>query len=64
MESYFSEDFSLAIFRIKADDDCKYMLQIEILLQIMNSSMIYIYIERSLVNGLMLSWLHWKHDFT
>jgi hypothetical protein len=37
MEPYFSEDFSLTIFRIKADDDCKYMLQVEILLQVMDS---------------------------
>jgi hypothetical protein len=64
MESYFSEDFSLAIFGIKADDDCKYMLQVEILLQVMNSSLISICVERDLVNGLMMSWLHWKHDVT
>jgi hypothetical protein len=60
MESYFSEDSSLSIFGIKADHDCKYMLQVEILLQVINS----ICIERVFVIGLMLSWIHWKHDFT
>jgi hypothetical protein len=64
MESYFSEDFSLSIFRMKADDDCEYMLQIQILLQVMNSPLILVCIERAFVTSLMLAWLHWKHDVT
>jgi hypothetical protein len=60
----FSEDFSLAIFGIKSDEGCRYVLQIKIRLHIKNSSLISIYIERDLVNGLMLSSLHWKHDAT
>jgi hypothetical protein len=60
----FSEDFSLAIFGIKSDEGCRYVLQIKILLHIKNSSLISICIERDLVNGLMLSSLHWKHDVT
>jgi hypothetical protein len=64
MELCFQEDFSLAIFGIKSNDGCSYVSQIKILLHIMNSSLISIYVERALVNGLMLSWLHWKHDVT
>ena len=60
----FSEYFSLAIFGIKSDEGCRYVLKIKILLHIKNSSMISIHVERALVNGLMLSWLHWKHDVT
>jgi hypothetical protein len=60
----FSEDFSLAIFGIKSDEGCRYVLQIKIMLHIKNSSLISICVERALVNGLMLSWLHWKHDVT
>jgi len=64
MESYFSEDFSLSIFGIKADDDCEYMPQIQILLQVMNSPLILVCIERAFVISSMLAWLHWKHDVT
>jgi hypothetical protein len=64
MDLCFSEDFSLAIFGIKSDEGCRYVLQIKILLHIKNSSLISICVERALVNGLMLSWLHWKHDVT
>lgn len=64
MESYFLEDFSPSIFRIKADNDCEYMLQIQILLQVMNSPLILVCIERSFVISSMLAWLHWKNDVT
>ena len=60
----FSEDFSLAIFGIKSDEGCRYVLQIKIMLHIKNSSLISICIERALVNGLMLSWIHCKNDVT
>jgi len=64
MESYFLENFSLSIYGIKANDDCKYMLRVEILLQVTNSSLISICIEITLVIGSKLSWLHWKYDVT
>jgi hypothetical protein len=64
MESYFSEDSSLSIFGIKVDDDCEYMLQIQILLQVMNSPLILVFIERVVVISSMLAWLHWKNDVT
>ena len=40
MESYFSEDFSLAKFQIKEDGGYKYVLQVKILLHTMNFSLI------------------------
>jgi hypothetical protein len=63
MESYFSEDFSLAIFGIKEDGGCKYVLQVKILLHTMKFSLI-LFCMQGVFTGLMLSWFHWKHDFT
>jgi hypothetical protein len=45
MESCFSEDFSLAKFRIKEDGGCKYVLQVKILLHIMKFSLILFCIQ-------------------
>ena len=64
MELCFSKYFSLVVFGIKSDDGCRYVLQIKFMLHIMNSSLISNCVERDLVNGLMLSWIHWKHDVT
>jgi len=65
MESCFTEDFSLAIFGIRSEyDDYKYVLQVEILLQVMKFSLNFICMQRDFVIGSMLSWLHWKHDVT
>jgi hypothetical protein len=64
MEMFFMEVFSCAIFRIKVDGDCKYVLQVEILLHIMKFPLNFICMQRILVISLMLSWLHWKHDVT
>ena len=58
MESWLSENFSLAEFRIKHDCGCKYALQM------ITSSLILIYMQEVLIIGWMLSWLHWKYDFT
>jgi hypothetical protein len=64
MELCFSEVFSCAIFGTKANDDCKYALQVEILLHDMKCSLKFICMQRILVISPMLSWLHWKHDVT
>jgi hypothetical protein len=64
MELCFSEVFNFAIFGIKENDDCKYALQVEILLHDMKCSLKFICMQRILVISLMLSWLHWKHDVT
>jgi hypothetical protein len=64
MELCSSEVFSGAIFGIKANDDCKYALQVEILLHDMKCSLKFICMQRDFVNSSMLSWLHWKYDVT
>ena len=64
MELCFSEVFSSAIFGIKANDDFKYALQVEILLHNMKCSLKFICMQRDFVNSSMLSWLHWKYDVT
>jgi hypothetical protein len=64
MEMFFTEVFSCEIFGIKVDGDCKYVLQVEILLHIMMFSLNFICMQRILVISPMLSWLHWKHDVT
>jgi hypothetical protein len=64
MELWFSEAFSLASFGIKLDCGCKYVLQIKFLLQMLYSSFTFIYIEKYLLVSWMLSWLHWKYDYT
>jgi len=64
MESCFSEDFSLAKFRIKEDGGCKYVLQVKILLHIMKFSLIFTSMQEVFTVGWMLLWLHWKHDYT
>jgi hypothetical protein len=64
MEPYFSEDFSLAIFRIKEDGGCKYVLKVKILLHTMKFSLILFCMQGVFTVSWMLSWFHWKHDFT
>ena len=64
MEMIFMEVFICAIFGIKVDGDCKYVLQVEILLHIMKFPLNFIFMQRILVISLMLSWLDWKHDVT
>ena len=64
MELRFSNNFILAEFGIKADYDCKYALQNKFLLQMLNSSLLSSYMAEVLTADWMLSWLHWKHDYT
>jgi hypothetical protein len=64
MESFFSEVFSLAKFQIKEDGGCKYVLEVKILLHTMRFSLILFCIQGVVTVSWMLSWLHWKHDFT
>jgi hypothetical protein len=64
MELCSSEVFSCAIFGIKANDDCKYALQVEIMLHDMKCSLKFICMQRDFVNSSTLSWLHWKYDVT
>ena len=64
MEMFYSEVFSFATFGIKTYCDCKYVSQLKILLQVMRSSLNFICIQEFLSVSWMLSWLHWKHDFT
>jgi len=64
MEMFYSEVFSFATFGIKTYCDCKYVPQLKILLQVMRSSLNFICIQEFLSVSWMLSWLHWKHDFT
>jgi hypothetical protein len=64
MDLCFSDVFGCAIFGTKANDDCKYALQVEILMHDMKYSLKFICMQRILVISLMLSWLHWKHDVT
>jgi hypothetical protein len=64
MEMLFMKFFSCAIFGIEVDGDCKYVLQVEIMPHIMKFSLNFICMKKILVNSMMLSWLHWKHDVT
>ena len=64
MDSCFSEVFSLAKFQIKEDGDCKYVLQVKILLHTMKFSLILFCMQGVFTVSWMLSWFHWKHDFT
>jgi hypothetical protein len=64
MDSCFSEVFSLAKFQIKEDGGCKYVLQVKMLLHTMKLSLILFCIQGVFTVSWMLSWFHWKHDFT
>ena len=60
MEPYFSEDFSISIFRIKEDGGCKYVLKVKILLHTMKFSLILFCMQGVFTVNWMLSWFHWK----
>ena len=60
MDSKFSKGFSLLEFEIKVEYD----LQINFFLQMINSSLISIYLQEVVIVGWMLSWIHWKYDYT
>jgi hypothetical protein len=64
MDSFFSEVFSLAKFQIKEDGGYKYVLHVKMVLHIMNFSLIFICMQGVFTVGWMLSWFHWKHDYT
>jgi len=64
MESWFSKKFSLAEFRNEDGCDCKYVLQIKFLLQMLNSFLTSICMQEAFIVSWMLSWFHWKHDYT
>jgi len=64
MESFFLEVFSLAKFQIKEDGGCKYVLQVKIVLHTMKFSLILFCMQGFFIVSWMLSWFHWKHDFT
>ena len=60
MKSGFSKGFNLLEMEITVE----YALQIKCLFQMINSSLISIYLQEVVTIGWMLSWLHWKYDYT
>ena len=60
MDSEVSKGFSLLVFEIKEE----YALQINFLLRMINYSLIFIYLQEVVTMGWILSWLHWKYDYT
>jgi len=60
----FLEAFSFETSGIKTVWDCKYVLQLKILLLVARSFLNFISIQEVFSVSWMLSWLHWKHDFT
>ena len=60
MDSWFSKSFNLLEFGIKVE----YALQIRFMFQIINSSLISIYLQEAGTIDWMLSWLHCKYDYT
>ena len=64
MDSCLLEVFSLAKIQIKEDGGCKYVLQVKILLYTIKFSLILLFMQGVFTVSWMLSWFHWKHDFT
>ena len=64
MKLGFSKGFSSLEFRIQEEYSCKYVLQIKFPLQMLKSSLICFYMQEVVTIGWMLSWLHWKYDYT
>ena len=60
MDSWLSKGFILLEFGIKVE----YALQIKFLFSLLNSSLISIYLQKVVTISWMLSWLHWKYDYT
>ena len=60
MKSRFSKGFSLLEIEIKVE----YAVQIKFVFQMINSSLISIYLQEVVTDSWMLSWLHWKYDYT
>ena len=64
MKSWFSEIFSSLEFGIQEDYSCKYVLKIKLPLQMLTYSLICFSMQEVVTIVLMLSWLHWKYDYT
>ena len=64
MELWFSENSILAEFGMKEHCGYKYSLQKNILLQMLTSYLISICMQKVIIVGWILSWLHWKYDYT
>ena len=60
MKSGFSKGFSLLEIEIKVE----YVVQIKFMFQMIDSSLISIYLQEVVIASWMLSWLHSKYDYT
>ena len=64
MESWLSKKFSFLEFGIKVEHDGNYALEIKFMLQMINSFLFFIYLQKVVTVSWILSWLHWMYDYT